>query len=237
VHRTLLFRSAHRDNRRFSCISSYSLGYLFDCCGSVVCQSDIKIKWSAQTTDEQKPKPQLHNCTGYCLWWGCCCSWPANSLHHAKDYLGEFFRRITRKLGKPQAITATAHKLAPDCVSPAQHQSSLQRNRLSPLRRGSSKTCAISTPQTSRTAGISTHPRTERMMFLGVGLWDYGKLNDQGIWCGGAGFPTHPDCAHGPFSLVLLALRTPQLRQNIPFAIYCSALRINQLQRSSKRTE
>src|SRR5258706_10541977 len=27
-------------------------------------------------------------------------------------YLGEFFRRITRKLGKPQAITATAHKLA-----------------------------------------------------------------------------------------------------------------------------
>jgi transposase len=36
----------------------------------------------------------------------------AHSLHHAKDYLGEFFRRITRKLGKPQAITATAHKLA-----------------------------------------------------------------------------------------------------------------------------
>jgi transposase len=36
----------------------------------------------------------------------------ANSLHHAKDYLGEFFRRITRKLGKPQTITATAHKLA-----------------------------------------------------------------------------------------------------------------------------
>lgn len=27
----------------------------------------------------------------------------AHSLHHAKDYLGEFFRRITRKLGKPQA--------------------------------------------------------------------------------------------------------------------------------------
>jgi hypothetical protein len=26
--------------------------------------------------------------------------------------MGEFFRRITRKLGRPQAITATAHKLA-----------------------------------------------------------------------------------------------------------------------------
>ena len=36
----------------------------------------------------------------------------ANSLHHANNYLGEFFRRITRKRGKPQAITATAHKLA-----------------------------------------------------------------------------------------------------------------------------
>ena len=36
----------------------------------------------------------------------------AHSLHHAKDYLGEFFRRITRKLGKPQAVTATAHNLA-----------------------------------------------------------------------------------------------------------------------------
>jgi transposase len=36
----------------------------------------------------------------------------ANSLHHAKNYLGEFFRRIVRRLGKAQAITATAHKLA-----------------------------------------------------------------------------------------------------------------------------
>src|SRR5262245_16859396 len=36
----------------------------------------------------------------------------AYSLHHANNYLGEFFRRITRKLGKPQAITATAHKPA-----------------------------------------------------------------------------------------------------------------------------
>jgi transposase len=36
----------------------------------------------------------------------------ANSLHHADNYLGEFFRHIARRLGKPQAITATAHKLA-----------------------------------------------------------------------------------------------------------------------------
>ena len=36
----------------------------------------------------------------------------AQSLHHAKDYLGEFFRHITRKLGRPQAITDTAHKPA-----------------------------------------------------------------------------------------------------------------------------
>src|SRR5437867_5130521 len=36
----------------------------------------------------------------------------ANSLPHAQHSLGEFVRRITRKLGKAQAITATAHKLA-----------------------------------------------------------------------------------------------------------------------------
>ena len=36
----------------------------------------------------------------------------AHSLHHANNYLGEFFRRISRRLGKPQAVTATAHKLA-----------------------------------------------------------------------------------------------------------------------------
>jgi transposase len=36
----------------------------------------------------------------------------AHSLHHAKNYLGEFFRRMRRKLGPAQAITAIAHKLA-----------------------------------------------------------------------------------------------------------------------------
>jgi hypothetical protein len=36
----------------------------------------------------------------------------AQSLHRATDYLGEFFRRITRKPGRPHAITATARKLA-----------------------------------------------------------------------------------------------------------------------------
>lgn len=36
----------------------------------------------------------------------------AHSLHHANNYLGEFFRRMRRKLGAPEAITATAHKLA-----------------------------------------------------------------------------------------------------------------------------
>ncbi len=36
----------------------------------------------------------------------------ANSLHHAKNFLGVFFRRIVRKLGKAQAITAMALKLS-----------------------------------------------------------------------------------------------------------------------------
>lgn len=33
-------------------------------------------------------------------------------LYHAKNYLGKFFRRMKFRLGMPQAITATAHKLA-----------------------------------------------------------------------------------------------------------------------------
>ena len=36
----------------------------------------------------------------------------ANSLCRAKGYCGEFFRRMRSKLGTPQAITATAHKIA-----------------------------------------------------------------------------------------------------------------------------
>lgn len=36
----------------------------------------------------------------------------AHALHHADNYLGELFRRLKRKLGKPEAVTATAHKLA-----------------------------------------------------------------------------------------------------------------------------
>ena len=36
----------------------------------------------------------------------------ASSLHHADNYLGEFYRRVSRRLGRPQAVTATAHKIA-----------------------------------------------------------------------------------------------------------------------------
>jgi transposase len=36
----------------------------------------------------------------------------ARSLHHSQSALGAFYRRMCSKLGKPQAVTATAHKLA-----------------------------------------------------------------------------------------------------------------------------
>ncbi len=36
----------------------------------------------------------------------------AHSLCRAKDYFGEFFRRMRARLEPPQATTATAHKLA-----------------------------------------------------------------------------------------------------------------------------
>jgi hypothetical protein len=33
-------------------------------------------------------------------------------LYHARKYLGEFYRRMKRKLGAPKAVTTTAYKLA-----------------------------------------------------------------------------------------------------------------------------
>jgi transposase len=36
----------------------------------------------------------------------------AQSLHHSKSGLGDFYRRMRAKLGAPKAITAAAHKLA-----------------------------------------------------------------------------------------------------------------------------
>jgi hypothetical protein len=36
----------------------------------------------------------------------------AQSLHHSKSALGDFYRRMRTKLGAPKAITAAAHKLA-----------------------------------------------------------------------------------------------------------------------------
>jgi transposase len=35
----------------------------------------------------------------------------AQSLHHSKSVLGDFYRRMRAKLGAPKAITAAAHKL------------------------------------------------------------------------------------------------------------------------------
>jgi transposase len=35
----------------------------------------------------------------------------AHCLYHAKNYLGEFYRKMKWRLGAPEAVTATAHKL------------------------------------------------------------------------------------------------------------------------------
>jgi hypothetical protein len=36
----------------------------------------------------------------------------AHCLYHAQNYLGEFYRKMKWRLGAPEAVTATAHKLA-----------------------------------------------------------------------------------------------------------------------------
>ena len=98
----------------------------------------------------------------------------AQSLHHAKDYLGEFFRRITRKLGRPQAITATAHKLARIVyhllgTKEAYNESVFHKCEADTIRRA-----WVSAAQASCSTWISRHPRGESLMFLGSrhGNWD-----------------------------------------------------------------
>ena len=34
------------------------------------------------------------------------------TLHHSQSALGAYYRRMAARIGKPQAVTATAHKLA-----------------------------------------------------------------------------------------------------------------------------
>jgi hypothetical protein len=34
------------------------------------------------------------------------------TLYHAKNYLGDFYRKMKWRLGAPEAVTAAAHKLA-----------------------------------------------------------------------------------------------------------------------------
>jgi hypothetical protein len=94
----------------------------------------------------------------------------ANSLRHAKDYLGEFFRRITRKLGKPQAITATAHKLARIVyhllsTKEAYNETVFHRCDEEALRRARN----FGSADKPLNSGFKSSP-TERVMFLGSQL-------------------------------------------------------------------
>jgi transposase len=71
----------------------------------------------------------------------------AQSLHHSRSALGEYYRRMRTRLGAPKAITATAHKLARilyhllktrqpyEDSAFARAESEYQRRRLQRLRR------------------------------------------------------------------------------------------------------
>ncbi len=45
----------------------------------------------------------------------------AASLHHSQSALGAYYRRMAARIGKPQAVTATAHKLARIVYSMLKH--------------------------------------------------------------------------------------------------------------------
>jgi len=79
-------------------------------------------------------------------------------LHRAKDYLGEFFRRITRKLGRPQAITATAHKLALIVYHLLSTREAYNESVSSRRDEDTIKPRSIPTPETSRTTGFQLIP-------------------------------------------------------------------------------
>ena len=46
----------------------------------------------------------------------------ARSLHHAKDYMGEFFRRICRKLGKPKLLQPQLTSLPESSTTSSAHE-------------------------------------------------------------------------------------------------------------------
>ena len=45
----------------------------------------------------------------------------AGTLHHSQSALGAYYRRMAARIGKPQAVTATAHKLARIVYSMLKH--------------------------------------------------------------------------------------------------------------------
>ncbi len=45
----------------------------------------------------------------------------AATLHHSQSALGAYYRRMAARIGKPQAVTATAHKLARIVYSMLKH--------------------------------------------------------------------------------------------------------------------
>ena len=47
----------------------------------------------------------------------------AATLHHSSSALGAYYRRMAMRIGKPQAVTATAHKLARIVYSMLKHGS------------------------------------------------------------------------------------------------------------------
>lgn len=87
----------------------------------------------------------------------------ARSLHHAKDYMGEFFRRICRKLGKPQAITATAHKLARIVYHLLSTREAYDESVFHKCEEGV-ETCRDAAPQAGRSSRIQNHSGRRRLI-------------------------------------------------------------------------
>ena len=99
----------------------------------------------------------------------------AQSLHHSKSALGDFYRRMRSKLGASQGHYRRRSQTGAHHLSFGHHRSGIRRREVCRRSTPLSETPGIQTPRQGQIHGLSTRSRrTRRMSSLGAGwLGDY----------------------------------------------------------------
>ena len=96
----------------------------------------------------------------------------AASLGRTQTALGAFYRRLAARTGKPQAVTATARKLASWCTACSEATSSiaiLSRGTTRSNARGTSDSCVSARRALALPSSVTRPVRYSAVSFLGVG--------------------------------------------------------------------